>query len=84
MKVKVLETITLAKRILHPGEIVEIPDALFPKLGGRVEPVPDTGKDLPHYCPPADCWCSEKLPGNGYPAGCAKIACKHCQVINDT
>lgn len=35
------------------------------------------GKDLPHFCEPGDCWCSEKLPGGDYPAGCIRIECEY-------
>ena len=28
-----------------------------------------------HYCAPDDCWCSSKLPGSDYPAGCMRIKC---------
>lgn len=75
MKVKVLEQIALSKTILHPGEIIDIPDSLLPKLGGLVTPLPVTaagnGHNLPHYCNKQDAWCSSKLPGN-------ETQCQNC------
>ena len=35
-----------------------------------------TGKDLPHYCQPADCWCSVKT-GKNYPDGCTTYKCEY-------
>jgi hypothetical protein len=34
-------------------------------------------KSFPHYCPAADCHCSEKLPGKHFPAGCIQFKCSH-------
>ncbi|MBK5275154.1 MAG: hypothetical protein JJE30_08890 [Desulfuromonadales bacterium] len=76
MKVKVLEEITLSKTTLHPGEIINIPDSLLPKLGAKVEPLPiadvDDGRGLPHYCADQDAWCSTKLPGS-------TTFCRNCE-----
>lgn len=60
------------------GTVIQIPvDRLsqFEKFIAT-KPVTD-GRDLPHYCQPGDCWCSEKLPGRGYPSGCVRIGCEY-------
>jgi len=36
--------------------------------------------DLPHYCQPGDCWCSEKLLGSDYPASCVRCNCEYLEV----
>lgn len=41
--------------------------------------LPNGGRDLPHYCKPGVCWCSEKLSGRDYPAGCIRFKCEHHQ-----
>jgi len=76
MRVTALQQFTISGRIIPPGEIIEIPDSVYPKLAGKVKAVSD-GRDLPHYCRPADCWCSEKLPGKNYPAGCIRFKCEY-------
>jgi len=50
-------------------------------------PEPETTKavapeNLPHYCEHGDCWCSEKLPGSNYPAGCIRINCEYHQAAS--
>lgn len=88
MKVKVLEQITLSKRVLHPGEIIDVPDALLSKLGGRVKPITrvEAGdpRGLPCYCQAAGCWCSSKLSHNNYPAACIHINCVYHSAIPAT
>jgi len=49
------------------------------KLDSRPIHHPNGGKDLPHYCQPGDCWCSEKLPQSNYPSGCIRIKCEYHQ-----
>ena len=78
MRVTVLRSLTIAGRIIPPGEIIEIPDSVYPKLAGKVSPVTD-GRDLPHYCQAGNCHCSEKLPNKNYPAGCIAFKCEHHQ-----
>ena len=78
MKVTVLQQLTISDRIITPGEIIEIPDSVYPKLAGKVRIVTD-GRDLPHYCRPSGSWCSEKLPQKNYLAGCIAINCEHHQ-----
>lgn len=77
MRIRVLEQITLPNLVLHPGEILEVPESLLPRLGERIQeiPVAGDGRDLPHYCRPAARWCSSKLVGNKYPAECIMINC---------
>lgn len=63
------------------GTVIHIPaDRLsqFEKFVA-VTPVTD-GRNLPHWCEPGLCWCSEKLPGKNYPAGCIAFDCEHHQV----
>jgi hypothetical protein len=84
MIVRVIEQITLSKKILQPGEIVNLPDSLLPRLGGRVEPLPvpiaGDGRDIRHHCPTGNCWCSARLSGNNYPAECIQIKCEHFNI----
>jgi hypothetical protein len=88
MRVRILEEITLSKRVLHPGEIIDVPDSLLPKLGGRVKPLssPGTGdpQEYQHFCKPAGSWCSEKLPGSHHPEGCIRIGCEYHPAAQDT
>lgn len=79
MRVTTLQQITIAGKIIHPGAIIEIPETVYPKLIGKVTPLTD-GRNLPHWCEPGLCWCSEKLPGKNYPAGCIAFGCEHHQV----
>lgn len=61
-----LATLALAER-----EQADIFEPCFRDIG-----IPaNDGKDLPHYCEPGDCWCSERLPISNYPSGC--INCEH-------
>jgi len=84
MKVRVLVEIMLSNKTLHPGEIIEIPNSLLPKLGGRVKPLHTSdGKDQPHYCSESDSWCSAKLPGTDYPAGCIWHNCEYYHASPD-
>jgi hypothetical protein len=53
----------------EPGQTAESPQ--------QEQPTPDCGRDLPHYCEPGGCWCSEKLHGNDYPAGCIRQGCEY-------
>ncbi len=76
MKVRTLSEIKTTRGIVSAGQIIEIDSALLERLKGKVELVID-GKFLPHYCPPADCWCSEKLPQKNFPSGCIMFNCKH-------
>jgi len=84
MKVKVISEIPSARGVIPTGRIIEISAAMLEKLQGKVEPLPITrpngGKDLPHYCQPGECWCSEKLPQSNYPSGCIRIKCEYQQV----
>lgn len=77
MKVRALMDIPSARGTIPAGQIIEINESLLEKLQGKVEPVPADGKALPHYCSPGDCWCSEKLPGAVWPAGCIQNRCEH-------
>jgi hypothetical protein len=87
MKVRILETISLSKRVLHPGEIVDVPESIVLKLGGRVKPLAITGtgdpKNLPHYCPAAGMWCSSRLPSNNYPTECVRLGCIYHHTAQD-
>lgn len=39
---------------------------------------------FPHYCPPpADCWCSAKLPGGNYPEDCISHRCEYYHASPD-
>ena len=75
MRVQVLQEINSKRGIIKPGEIINIEESLLAKLEGKVKPVTD-GKDLPHYCQPADCWCSVKT-GKNYPDGCTTYKCEY-------
>lgn len=83
MKVQVIKQIALEKRVLNPGEIIDVPESILSKLGGRVSPLSSSaakvGRDLPHYCQAGEFWCSEKLPGRDHPNGCVRIRCEHHQ-----
>ena len=74
MIVRVIQPITTIKGTTPAGTIIEIPDHLLDKLMGKVEAIGDP-KLFPHYCIPADCHCSAKLPEADYPAGCIRISC---------
>ncbi|MFZ4859228.1 MAG: hypothetical protein ACOYL3_22855 [Desulfuromonadaceae bacterium] len=69
MIVTVLEKLTIADRIISPGEVIDIPESVYPKLAGKVSPVTD-GRNLPHYCRPSGSWCSAKLTGTCTAAQC--------------
>jgi hypothetical protein len=47
----------------------------------KKQPPGGDGHDLSHYCEiyPGGCWCSVKLPGSDYPAGCLRTKCEHYQ-----
>jgi hypothetical protein len=59
---------------LPAGQVLELSRDQAARLADKVEllPPPNGGRDLPQYCPSYGGWCSEKLPGNNYPAGCTK------------
>lgn len=48
------------------------------ETGGNIKETIDP-KSFPHYCRPGDCWCSEKLAGANYPAGCIRHNCEYHQ-----
>jgi hypothetical protein len=73
MKVKVISEFSTARGLIKAGQIIDITPTLLDKLKGKVEPIIDV------YCPPADCWCSERHPARNYPAGCIQFNCKHHQ-----
>lgn len=80
MRVQVISEISSAKGIIPVGQIIEVSPELLGKLGRKVElinPAPNGGRSLPHYCQAGDCWCSEKLPGRDYPNGCIRANCEH-------
>jgi hypothetical protein len=80
MKVAVVESFNTAKGIITAGQIIDIPGNLYDRLKGKVKLVPENeGRDLPHYCPLSECWCSEKLPDRNYPAGCISSNCEYYQ-----
>lgn len=78
MKYLVVEQLSLetsqGKVTFPAGKILELSLEQAARLMGKIEliPPPNGGRDLPHYCTPAACWCSEKLPAANYPAGCDK------------
>lgn len=71
MKVQVIQEINSVKGIIPIGPIINVDVTLLAKLAGKVTPVTD-GRDLPHYCKPAYCWCSSKLTGD-----CANWKCEY-------
>ena len=81
MQCRVLKPFSRRGEIVPAGGMIEIPEDMLPQLAGRVTPLhvppPDAGRNLPHYCPAGNCWCSEKLPGKNFPAGCAQFKCEH-------
>lgn len=93
MKYFVVEPLTLetsqGKVTLPAGKILELSQDQAARLANKVKPLPipvrvrpplpNGGRDLPNYCPPGDCWCSEKLPGKNYTAGCIRTKCEHHQ-----
>ncbi|MBC8017064.1 MAG: hypothetical protein H7X83_00910 [Verrucomicrobia bacterium] len=74
MKVKVIQEIKSVKGIIPVGSIINVDESLLAKLGEKVTPLTD-GRNLPHYCEPGLCWCSEKLPDRDQPAGCINCEC---------
>ena len=46
MKCEVIEAIPTRHRMLQPGEVIDIPDAVAQKLGGKVRLVDDATPDL--------------------------------------
>jgi len=64
---------------LPAGKVLKLSEDQATRMGGRVRLVVGENKHLPHYCEHGDCWCSEKLPGSNYPAGCIRIGCEHFQ-----
>ena len=84
MKYFVVEPFTIETQqgtaTLLIGKILELSQDQAARLGGKVKQMhPNGGRDLPHYCEPGGCWCSEKLPGSNYPAGCIRSNCEYHQ-----
>jgi hypothetical protein len=76
VKVRVIHPITTNKGTTPAGAIIEIPESFLEKLKGKVEAFGDP-KSFSHYCRPADCHCSAKIPDADYPTGCIRIGCDH-------
>lgn len=85
MKYIVVEPFTLETSqgtvTLPTGKVLELSRDQTARLAGKVElmPHPNGGRDLPHYCEPAACHCSSKLPDSSYPAECLRFNCEHYQ-----
>lgn len=56
------------------GTVIQIP---ADRLSQFEKFISTDGRNLPNYCRPADCWCSERLTLRNYPAGCIAFNCKH-------
>lgn len=65
------------------GKVLELSIDQAARLTGKIEVIapPNGGRDLSHYCTPAACWCSQKLPAANYPAGCSK--CEYFHTTGD-
>jgi len=63
------------------GKILELSADQAARLTGKIEVIapPNGGRDLSHYCAPGQAWCSAKLTGQNYPAGCLRISCEYYQ-----
>jgi len=82
MRVRVLSEIVLPHKLILPGEILEVSESLFLKLGDRVEPFEQAGSTQPVkktdlFCPSGGCHCSARLPNRSHPADCIRIACEY-------
>lgn len=71
MMVRVVSEISAVSGVIPVGQIINIPPAVFHRLGGQVVPLQD-GRNLPHYCTTAGGWCSGKLTGV-----CSRDPCEH-------
>lgn len=60
------------KTVASVATVARVENYLFSSV-----PMPNGGRDLPHYCEPGGCWCSAKLPGGDYPAACSRGGCEH-------
>ncbi len=68
---------------LPTGKVLELSEDQAAQLGNKVRLAEGENKQLPHYCEPGDCCCSEKLPCSNYPAGCARINCEHHHALQE-
>lgn len=86
MNVRVIYEIKSAKGIIPVGRTLEISPAVFEKLQGKVELLPEVRnpQKFPHFCPAAGMWCSSRLPNHNHPNECVRLGCKYHQAAQDT
>ena len=63
MRVRILEPLTIRGRELPAGQIIVIPDRLFERLQGKVEPIPALLRIVCYWCRGKDFWESARVPG---------------------
>jgi hypothetical protein len=64
MRVRTISRIMTPRGEIPPGEIVTIPDEVFERLQGKVEPLPPLPCVVCYWCRGKDFWESSSFPGH--------------------